>query len=640
MKKSYTALFLFGFLILLPSIGVIGQNHHHNQWVWMSCDSNMNRKGTYGIKGVANPSNQPGVRYAATNWTDNNGKFWVYGGMAEQLSSVNRNYADLWMFDPATNLWTWIGGDSSANAKSRYGVQSVPDVNNNPGIRKYHMASWKDSNGDLWIFGGYGNNAYNTLFRYDLNDNTWTWMGGDTVVAALGVYGTLGVPSTYNVPGARCSVTATWADNSGNLYLFGGQGYGSGSAFGYLNDLWMYNINDNTWTWLSGDNIISQPGVYGTLGVPAPSNKPGGRMCFASWMDNDGNLWLFGGYGHDANGDIGVLNDVWKYSITNNEWTWMSGSNIRNPLPQYGPFCGASTGYNPTGRLLTQARWTDQCGNMWFFGGEDIYSLSNDTLNPDKNDLWRFNVTDLTWKRIKGDTAHIAGYHWGVKGVPAYGNSPGSNTGANAFLNDDGLWMLGGACWKDYDPSAFNTLRKWWLSMWKYIPDSVTVDFNYAQQSGLLIDFSNTSNTDCGDIKNLSWNFGDPSTGADNISTLENPSHSFSTSGSFNVTLSVTDCFGKTEAFVKSVTVQPAGIEQINEQNDVKVWPNPATDELTIETPDFATIQISDIRGQIIRISNETSLRTIVDLKGLAEGIYIISVKTQNGLVVRKIVKQ
>jgi hypothetical protein len=42
-----------------------------------------------------------------------------------------------------------------------------------------------------------------------------------------------------NVPGARY-VAISWTDGSGNLWLFGGQGYDSSGSDGYLNDLWEY----------------------------------------------------------------------------------------------------------------------------------------------------------------------------------------------------------------------------------------------------------------------------------------------------------------------------------------------------------------------------------------------------------------
>jgi N-acetylneuraminic acid mutarotase len=53
--------------------------------------------------------------------------------------------------------------------------------------------------------------------------------------------------------------------------------------------------------------------VYGTLGTPATVNIPGSRLDASAWTDSSGNLWLFGGEGFDANGNLGYLNDVWRY---------------------------------------------------------------------------------------------------------------------------------------------------------------------------------------------------------------------------------------------------------------------------------------------------------------------------------------
>jgi len=89
----------------------------------------------------------------------------------------------------------------------------------------------------------------------------------------------------------------------------------------------------NEWTWMSGSNTITvkfggQSGIYGTLGVASASNVPGGREGSVSWTDSSGNLWLFGGRGYDSTGTLGFgLNDLWEFSPTTKEWTWVSGSN-------------------------------------------------------------------------------------------------------------------------------------------------------------------------------------------------------------------------------------------------------------------------------------------------------------------------
>ena len=65
----------------------------------------------------------------------------------------------------------------------------------------------------------------NDLWRYDPDTNMWTWMSGsDTVRPGSGIYGTLGIPDSLNVPGGR-EKSISWTDSSGKLWLFGGYGY-------------------------------------------------------------------------------------------------------------------------------------------------------------------------------------------------------------------------------------------------------------------------------------------------------------------------------------------------------------------------------------------------------------------------------
>src|SRR4029077_4480114 len=90
----------------------------------------------------------------------------------------------------------------------------------------------------------------------------------------------------------------------------------------------LVNCGHNEWAWMSGANAPNQNGTYGTQGTAAPANIPGVRNFGPiSWTDASGNLWLFGGNGLDSAGTSGGgdLNDLWKYNITSNEWTWVSG---------------------------------------------------------------------------------------------------------------------------------------------------------------------------------------------------------------------------------------------------------------------------------------------------------------------------
>lgn len=58
------------------------------------------------------------------------------------------------------------------------------------------------------------------------------------------------------------------------------------------------------------------------------------------------------------------------------------------------------------------------------------------------------------------------------------------------------------------------------------------------------------------------WNFGDPGSGLSNASTLKNPVHSFSVSGTYNVILKVTSASGCVDTIVKSVSVGARPVAQ------------------------------------------------------------------------------
>jgi hypothetical protein len=108
------------------------------------------------------------------------------------------------------------------------------------------MVGWSEPY--IWIFGGAGydsagngNTNLNDLWRFDPATGQWTWMSGSNLAGAKGMYGTLGVPSINNVPGARDSGTVFYDFfYSGNAWLFGGAGYDSTGVYDSygLNDLW------------------------------------------------------------------------------------------------------------------------------------------------------------------------------------------------------------------------------------------------------------------------------------------------------------------------------------------------------------------------------------------------------------------
>ena len=198
-------------------------------------------------------------------------------------------------------------GSNTANQVGVYGVQGVEDPSNVPGARMI-WCRWKDTYGNFWMYGG-GNftNTYNDMWRFNPTTNNWTWMSGSQTPNINGVYGTRCVTMPTNMPGSRLENRVAWTLN-GNLWMFGGA-RGSGLTPAW-NDLWMYCISTNQWTWVTGDNTQNPTGSWGTINVPNITNKPNGRGGNVCWTDNNGHLYFFGGYL--------AYNDLWVFSIDPN----------------------------------------------------------------------------------------------------------------------------------------------------------------------------------------------------------------------------------------------------------------------------------------------------------------------------------
>jgi hypothetical protein len=135
-------------------------------------------------------------------------------------------------------------------------------------------------------------------------------MSGIGTFEQQGMYATKGTPSPLNTPGSRLGASG-WIDPSGHLWLLGGFGFDLGGSTGNLNDLWMFD--GTNWTWVSGSDTDWEIGTYGTKGTPAAGNVPGARNSSVSFIDISGRLWLFGGGGFDGYGNLGSLNDLWRW---------------------------------------------------------------------------------------------------------------------------------------------------------------------------------------------------------------------------------------------------------------------------------------------------------------------------------------
>jgi len=524
--------------------------------------------------------------------------------------------------------WTWMKGTSSQGGLASFGTQGVEASTNTPEAL-YGTCYWTDKQKKFWLIGGYGASGYATaLWKFDPATNNWTWMKGPNTSSTYGTYGTMGVPAASNFPGSRTFGFPAWADTAGNLWLYGGYGYG-GNALGSLADLWKYSIATNEWTWVAGYQTSGLTPTYGTLGVPDPANNPGSRYeTTCSWTDSQNRLWFFGGY--DPNG-LG-RSDVWMYDIATNEWTWMAGSNAGGQASSYGTqgvfassntpgarevYCnwidasdhlwlfgggypdrhadlweyditlgewawisGTSTlnytgihgpkcqltDYFPNSRSENRIEWTDSCGNFWLYGGGDSYG------DPLYNDLWQYNPVLNKWIWVSGDSTANMVSVYGTQGISSPTNKPGGRESSASWVDAAGnLWFFGG---------SYGSWSTPYNDVWRYVPDESCFgcqQVNVQQPPAALFNVSDTAVCEnaCLDFFDQSannptswlWSFpgGNPSS-----STSQNPTNiCYSSAGVYDVTLIATNAFGSDTIVLGSlITISTLPSVSLSQSND------------------------------------------------------------------------
>jgi len=183
-------------------------------------------------------------------------------------------------------------------------------------------------------------------------------------------------------------------------------------------------------------------GVYGVQGVAEVANVPGACGGAAAWNDAQGNFWQFGGHGYDSTGVQGELNDLWEYSPSTGEWTWVGGSNTVNATGVYGTQGVAASANVPPARG-SAVSWTDASGNFWLFGGE-VFDVATQLYHR-VNDLWKYSPKSGQWTWVAGSNTFDAPGVYGTQGVAAAANVPGARTSISKWQDANGIvWLFGG----------------------------------------------------------------------------------------------------------------------------------------------------------------------------------------------------
>ena len=255
---------------------------------------------------------------------------------------------------------------------------------------------------------------------------------------------------------------------------------------------------------MSGSDTINQNGIYGTKGTPSASNIPGARHAAVSWTDSAGNLWLFGGYGLPASGTAqGNLNDLWKFTPSTGQWTWVSGSDTINQNGIYGTKGTPSASNIPGGRYVVLTG-TDSAGNLWLFGGNG-YPAPGST-NGRLNDLWKFTLSTGQWTWVSGSDTISQNGTYGTLGTADPGSIPGGRNSAVSWTDSAGKPVafrgIGIAClgrFRQPERSVEITLS---TGQWTWVSGSDTINQNGIYGTKGTADPGNTPG---GRTQSVSW---------------------------------------------------------------------------------------------------------------------------------------
>ena len=137
------------------------------------------------------------------------------------------------------------------------------------------------------------------------------------------------------------------------------------------------------------------------------------------------------------------------------------------------------------------------------------------------------------------------------------------------------------------------------------------------------------------------WFFGDGDS-----SNAQNPTHSYTSIGTYNVTLIVSNQSGCTDTIHREdyITVDTStDMEEFTTEMGLNIHPNPFSNQtnITIEgvLSEGSEMYITDATGRVVKkLSHSFGDKIVLDRKGLAAGIYTLTLQTNHGAVHRKLV--
>ncbi len=151
-------------------------------------------------------------------------------------------------------------------------------------------------------------------------------------------------------------------------------------------------------------------------------------------------------------------------------------------------------------------------------------------------------------------------------------------------------------------------------------------------QPGMNVTFTDQSTNNP-----TAWNWifegGNPS-----VSNVQNPVVNYPVAGIYDVSLSVSNDGGENTLAENDYITVSSGSDINNAlYNNVKVYPNPATHQITVEAENLKSISIVDVLGKVVYSTSSDSSKETIDISKLTKANYFIKIVTTDGEITKTI---
>jgi hypothetical protein len=291
--------------------------------------------------------------------------------------------------------------------------------------------------------------------------------------------------------------------------------------------------------------------------------------------------------------------------------------------------------YNPCAKIITYMTWGRR------FGGQQCdpsgtycsplfanFNHMQDSLTSAYLEISeQLNIqcapVGVTWQNILNDTTLVL--HSGDNSHP---NIDGSYVAALTIFSS--LWKQG-TSGLTYTAGLSNQLAQYYQSKsdntifnsttdWNLLINNPSANFSESI-SGNTATFTNSSSS-VNSTLNYSWDFGDG-----NTSSIQNPSHTYATNGTYTVTLIASNCIFS-DTVTKTIQIGTNSMEE-NTNANFEFYPNPTTNQITLKVDNQllgSVYIIYDNTGKSVLNGNILSEQSVIVLGDLSKGIYLLSI--------------